>query len=74
MKITYHEIGDYVITLQAETLEDAAFLARMGINSVRQPPAIFVHVDKDYRFKASVYVRGTKEGIKSDAIKNQFRR
>ncbi len=74
MKITYHEIGDYVITLQAETLEDAAFLSRMGINSVRQPPAIFVHVDKDYRFKASIYVRGTREGIKSDAIKNQFKK
>ncbi len=74
MKITYHEIGDYVITMQAETLEDAAFLSRMAINSVRQPPTIFVHVDKENRFRASVYVRGTKESIKSDAIKNQFRK
>jgi len=63
--------SDYRLDLEAESAFDSAMLVRMGLNSIKKPPAIFVRVGKDGMVRATIYIRGTR--MQTGTIVNQFK-
>lgn len=55
MKATVHEYGGcFSIDLEAETLEDAAFLTRMGLNATRELRSRYACVSGEGKFSTSI--------------------
>lgn len=56
MKIDATEASNgFWFNLQPESIEDAAFLVRMGLNCAKKPPEIFVDADNK-NFRATVVI------------------